>query len=536
MNEAEEQKEVREYLRPILKRWWLILLVVPAVTIGTYLYYDHKPKVYESSASLYYEPSTLQELLFGRRPEATKLSDFALLVNTAAVHERASELLTDEAEPKPVPPKNGIAPGVKAPAVEPRPVPAPKVEVKIPKGTVSALAIEKSNFMTISATSSTPEGAAKLANASAAAFIGLQKDELIREARRGLRASRERIKELEGEKEVGARREGLEKQVEQLELVISQPNTAGLKVVAPALPNPVPLDHEPTDNAIFAFFVGLLLAIGACYGLEYLNRKITRVEDIEDIYKLPILTEVPRVSSPAPLQQQRVVMDKMMQGPFHRLRTNLEMQAKERPIRTIAIASAAPEEGKSIVARNLAIAYREAGHNVAVLDADLRKASISKLLSAREGLGLTDILAGRAAFGEVVQEVAVQIGANGNGNGNGNGHGGELAMIPAGVHGDGRTPPLGTEPMRQTLLTAADTYGTAIIDSPPLLALADAMPLLSEADAVVLVVRLGVTTHDSARRMVRELKRIPGVNVAGIVVNGIPSRTYRARSYGYYYG
>ena len=58
----------------------------------------------------------------------------------------------------------------------------------------------------------------------------------------------------------------------------------------------------------------------------------------------------------------------------------------------------------------------------------------------------------------------------------------------------------------------------------------------AEADAVILVMRMGVTTRDSARRILRELKRIPGVNVAGVVINGIPTRVYRARSYGYYYG
>jgi len=132
-------------------------------------------------------------------------------------------------------------------------------------------------------------------------------------------------------------------------------------------------------------------------------------------------------------------------------------------------------------------------------------------------------------------------------NGNGSGPGvafaqrtvtshGELAMIPAGERTESMAAALSSPGMRDVLATAADTYGTAIIDSPPLLAVADALPLLSEADAVVLVMRLGVTTRDSARRMLRELRRVPNVFVAGIVVNGIPPRVFRSRSYGYYYG
>ncbi|HVV51233.1 MAG TPA: P-loop NTPase, partial [Polyangia bacterium] len=309
-----------------------------------------------------------------------------------------------------------------------------------------------------------------------------------------------------------------------------------------ATPVPVPIGHDPTGNAIFAFVVGLMLAVGGAYGLEFLNRRLNRIEDVEEVYDLPILTEIPQVPSPAPHAPHGVTMARTLHGPFHRLQTNLEMQARERPLRTIVVASAAPGEGKSIVARNLALAYSEAGRRVAVLDADLRKASMGGLLAAHEGLGLSDILSGRASFGDAVQEVAVELGSNGNGNGAGPGAptggphlGGELAMVPAGRHQGNLAMALSSEEMRRTLDSAAATYGTVILDSPPLLAVADGLPLLSEADAVVLVTRMGVSTRDSARRLLKELRRVPDVFIAGIVVNGISPRLYRARSYGYYY-
>ena len=49
----------------MLKRWWLILAVVPVVTVGTYLYYDHKPKVYTASTELFVQPSTVNQLCWG---------------------------------------------------------------------------------------------------------------------------------------------------------------------------------------------------------------------------------------------------------------------------------------------------------------------------------------------------------------------------------------------------------------------------------------------------------------------------------------
>jgi Mrp family chromosome partitioning ATPase len=216
------------------------------------------------------------------------------------------------------------------------------------------------------------------------------------------------------------------------------------------------------------------------------------------------------------------------------------MLSREQPLRTILVASAAPGEGKTIVASNLALAYREAGRNVAALDADLRTASLGGLLAARQGPGLADILAGRATFGQVVQEVPLAAVANGNGAPGARprqaipvGHAG---IVPAGQHAGILPPVLASSQMRQALRTAADTYGIAIIDSPPLLAVGDVLPLLSEADGVILVSRVGVSTRESARRLLAELGRVPGINVLGMVVNGIPPRTYRARAYGHYHG
>lgn len=512
-----DQKDVRTYLRPVLKRWWLFILIVPVVTIGTYLYYSHKPKVYESAAQLYVQPSTLEELVFGNATGAqSQLEDFALLIQTSKVRERAEKKLLAEG-------------GKKKPAT-------------VPPGTIGAEALEKSSFLIVSAQSSSPQGAARLANAYANTFAEMQRQRIGTEARKGAEGATRRLHQLgKGPEEKNSnRREGLEQQIEELNLIASQPAASGgVSLVQAATPNPEPIGHNPTSNAIFAFVIGLMLAIGGAYGLEFLNRRINRIEDVEEVYDLPVLTEIPQVPTPAPQAQDGVAMAKTLHGPFHRLQTNLEMQARERPLRTIVVASAAPGEGKSIVARNLALAYTEAGRRVAVLDADLRKATMGGLLAAHEGLGLSDILSGRASFGDAVQEVAVQVGSNGNGSrpvpAGAPSLGGELAMVPAGEHHGNLAMALSSEEMRRTLSSAAEVYGTVIIDSPPLLAVADGLPLLSEADAVVLVTRMGVSTRDSARRLLKELRRVPDVFVAGIVVNGISPRVYRARSYGYYY-
>jgi non-specific protein-tyrosine kinase len=512
------QKDLRDYLRPVLKRWWLFVAVLPIVTIGTYFYYDGKPKAYQASSELYVKPSTLNQILLekGGGTKDVDIQNLALLIQTRAVAREATRALARE--------KGGG-----------------KVA-----GSVAAAPVEGTSFITVTATSPTPRGAARLANAYARTFVEIQRRQLRKEAKRTLRTARKQLARLDFSAE-SARREVLEDKLQTLQLVAAQPSSgAGLRQAESAVPPSSPIDHDPMGHAIFAFVISLMLAIGGAYGLEYLNRRIASVEDAEEVYGLPVLTEIPKVAAPAPLERRGAAMARMFQEPFHRLQTSLDLLARERPLRTILVASAAPEEGKSIVARNLAIAYREAGRNVAVLDADLRSATLGGLLAARQGLGLSDILAGRASFGQVVQEVPTPAGPNGGGGsfrhqagesaGPGAARAGELAMVPAGEHHGGLAAALASGAMRQTLSTAADAYGTAIVDSPPLLAVADVLPLLSEADAVVLVTRLGVSTRESARRLLGELERVPDVHVAGIVVNGISQRVYTARAYGRYYG
>lgn len=518
-NTPAEQSDIRAYIRPVLKRWWLILAVVPVVTIGTYLYYDHKPKVYSASSELFVQPSTIDQVLLEGGPQYTSeatIENFALLIQTNAVSERAQKLIA-------------------------------KSPVTVPSGSVSAQALEKSNFIIVTGTASTPQGAAIIANAYTKAFVETQEIQHRGETNQTIRIAEKQLSQLGHNFEDETKRETLEEKIQTLELVASQSvGSSGVKVVERAFPSAVPVGHDPTSNAIFAFVLSLMLSIGAAFGLEYLTRKFTSVEDVEEAFDAPVLTEIPSVEVPAPFSTDGASITKELHEPFHRLQMNLDMLSTEaRPLRTILIASAAPGEGKSVVTRNLALAYREAGRNVAVLDADFRKGTLGGLLEAHQGPGLTDVLAGRASFGEAVQEVTVNASTNGNGTGRhvgvapagvGEVTQGTLAMVPSGAHTANLAAELASTGLSEAVGTASQLYDRVILDSSPLLAAADVLPLLSQVDGVLLVTRLGVSTRDSAKRMIAELRRVPGINIVGVVVNGIPSRIYRTRAYGYYYG
>lgn len=515
----------RSYLRPLRRWWWLIVAIVVPVTVGTYLYYDHKPKVYTASTELYVESSSkLEQVLFGASgfTDASTVNNLALLVGTTPVAQQASKELKRIA--KRVPGGADIT------------------------GGVSAAPVGESTFFEISASSNSPLGAAVLANTYAKAFIAIQDQQLQRQVKQAAASADKQLKEIPAGPANEARRVAIEERLQSLHLVSAIPgDSTGISQVQKAVPPTEPSAPKPMKNAIFAFVVSLMLAIAAAFGLEALARKFDSVEAVEEVIDFPVLTEVPKVDTPAPVSEGGLGIESHLHEPFHRLQMNLDMLSKERPLRTILIASAAPGEGKSMVTRNLALAHREAGHNVAVLDADFRKATLGGLLHAHEGPGLTDILAGRASFGQAVQEVAVLPDQNGNGTARTMAGAmqdvpptvptqGELAIVPAGPHSASLAASLTSGGMQQTLKAAVSTYDRVLIDSSPLLAAADVLPLLSEVDGVLLVTRLGVTSRDSAKRLVAELRRVSNINVIGVVVNGIPSRIYRTRAYGYYYG
>jgi Mrp family chromosome partitioning ATPase len=517
-NATPEQRDLREYFRPVLKRWWLILAVVPIVTIGTYVYYDGKPKTYGASTELFYQPSAVSQFLGGENhfnDEAT-VENLSLLIQTRIVGDEALKILAKQHAH--------------------------------PVGGVSAERIEDSNFLVISATASSPRGAALLANAYAQGFIRTQEQQLRGETQKTLNLAEEQLSKLGVTAGNLAKRESLEEQIQTLRLVRSQSAAGGFKVVERAFPSATPINHDPMSHAIFAFVLSLALAVGAAFALEYLTRKISSVEDVEEIFEMPVLTEIPKVDAPTPWDPQGgATMEKELHEPFHRLQMNIDMLAHEGRLRSILVVSAAPNEGKSMVTRNLGLAFREAGRNVAVLDADFRKATLGNLLDAQEGPGLTDVLSGRVSFGQAVQGVQVPPASNGNGiqpteqpapqqryvGGSGQG---DLAVVPAGAHHGDLAATLTSGGMQGTLQAATEIYDRVLIDSSPVLASADVLPLLSQVDGVVIVTRVGNSTRDSAERMLKELRRVPGINIIGVVANGIPRRIYRTRAYGYYYG
>jgi polysaccharide biosynthesis transport protein len=517
---APERSDFRDYLRPIVGRWWLVVLVVGIATAGAYLYSERLPKKYTAATPLYVSNSVTDKILVGAdaAPSDRDVANIAALITSGPVARAVAREMR--------------YPGASRDLLR----------------DVTAKPTSGSDFITVTATAGTPALAADRANAFAHTFITLREQQQRRDARAAIGVLRRQIASLPQGAGGRSQRTQLQQKIDQLQVVTAANTTgAGVQQISAATPPASPTAPEPVRNALFAFVVSLALAVTAAFGLERLETRIKSVRDLERAYGLPVLAEVPRAPRHLRrLRKRRLELSQPFREPMRRLRMAVEVASVERPIRTILVTSAAPGEGKSTVLTHLAMTYRASGDWVLITDTDLRKPNLDALLRVEREPGLTEVLSGTCHLEEVVQSLgakttsaaAVTAGQRptpmyGGGSGNGAAADGQLSVIASGGASESSLDLLGSHRMLGILDALESTYDVILVDSPPLLAVADTMPLISRVDAVLVVARLGHSTWDAAERLSDELSRLPSARVLGVVANGVPARQHRARSYAY---
>src|ERR1019366_4728345 len=154
---------------------------------------------------------------------------------------------------------------------------------------------------------------------------------------------------------------------------------------------------------------------------ELLDRRLSRVGTVEAIFGRPILAVLPHVSDAMPLSEgQRPIVPPQFLEELRSLTVMLRLAGNPDPPRTIMVTSALPHEGKSTVTRDLALVYAEAGQRVLVIDGDLRRPSMDRLLGIEADRGLVQVLRGEASMSEVAVTAirasdAPEVSSNGHG-------------------------------------------------------------------------------------------------------------------------
>jgi capsular exopolysaccharide synthesis family protein len=194
--------------------------------------------------------------------------------------------------------------------------------------------------------------------------------------------------------------------------------------------------------------------------------------------------------------------DSFVAEQFRALRGRIDAIAEQRSIRTVAITSALPGEGKTTAAVNLAIVTAlSLGRRILLIDCDLRKPKVHQSLGLRPEAGLGELLAGGLSLDDAVVRAET----------------GNLEILA--VRGRPANPSelLASDRMRELVEEVAQRYHRVILDTPAALGLPDAKIVADLCDGAVMVVRADMTSYDDAQTVLEFLDRD---RILGLVLNG----------------
>ncbi|WP_162795102.1 polysaccharide biosynthesis tyrosine autokinase [Nonomuraea lactucae] len=297
-------------------------------------------------------------------------------------------------------------------------------------------------------------------------------------------------------------------------------STIKITVVDEAEVPTVPVSPRPLFNLMFGVLIALLVALATLVLRDRLDTTVKSTHALQEMSKSSTLGIIgyERDARRHPLIVRRKGRSSRAEA-FRSLRTNLQFIGVDRQPKSLVITSCLPNEGKSSTSANLAITLVQAGWRVILVDGDLRRPRIPDYLGIEGGVGLTDVLIGRARLDEVVQAWGEP----------------RMSVLPSGQIPPNPSELLASQGMRQLLGQLTDEYDMVIIDAPPLLPVTDAATLAAVCDGTMLVARYGKTRQEHIERGTELLSSI-NARIVGTVLNFVPSRASRYDGYGYGYG
>jgi capsular exopolysaccharide synthesis family protein len=322
--------------------------------------------------------------------------------------------------------------------------------------------------------------------------------------------------------------------------------SSNIRVVDPAMVPTYPSRPAKTRNIVLSFVIGLVGGIGLALLREYMDNTVKSPDDIETLSRLPSLAVVPAfvesngersrvnlLKGPSSngrdkrieLVAQHLPKSQMSEA-FRALRTALLLSQADHPPQVILVTSALPREGKTTSAANLAVTLAQLGDRTLLVDADLRKPGVGRLLNLGSGkyAGLSSYLAGVSSLDLVtIQHPAIP----------------NLSAIPTGPLPPNPADLLSSHRLADAIAELRTKFKFIVIDSPPIMAATDAVILSVKTDGVLLVVRSGETPKEAFTRTCDLLLSVK-CRLLGVVLNAVdssaPDYYYSYRYYPYSQG
>ena len=321
--------------------------------------------------------------------------------------------------------------------------------------------------------------------------------------------------------------------------------STNIHLVDTALAPVEPVRPRKALNIGLGLLAGLVLGVMLAFAQEGIDHSVKTAEDVETMLMTPALAVVPLQRSVEPgkwsLARDKwslTVRDQSKHKPlgqkvalavtekpqsvlaeaYRALRTSILLSLAPNPPKLLLIASSQAGEGKTSTALNLAQSLAQRKADVVIVDGDLRKGGIARLLGIENTKGMSTILTGTDKLSDALQQFPGLP---------------NLWVLPSGPAPPNPAELVGSDRMAELLKELSARFGHVIIDSPPVLVVTDGTILAGLVDGVVLVAESG-RTHRAGLMRTRAILENAGARILGVVLNKLDMQ--REGYYGYGYG
>ncbi|MFZ2054761.1 MAG: polysaccharide biosynthesis tyrosine autokinase [Candidatus Aminicenantales bacterium] len=319
-----------------------------------------------------------------------------------------------------------------------------------------------------------------------------------------------------------------------------------------------PVSPNKKNNLLMALLIGVFGGVGLCFLFDYLDDTLKGPEDVEKLSGLPSLGVIPYLPPEGVTKSKRygaymkniysygrrkpekditlpevkeielinhLHPDIPLAEDYRTVRTSILLSQVDKPPKTIVFSSPLTQEGKTATVVNMAVSFAQLQEKVLVVDTDLRKPRLHRLLKVRNINGLTGYLTGKMALRDIIQKTFIE----------------NFWIIPSGPVPPNPAELLNSKKMKDVLFEIGQVFDIVLLDSPPVLAVIDSVIIASISDSVVMVVRGGKTRRKPFAAAVDELRK-GRANIIGVVMNGVDlskegtyyTKYYRHYKYGVY--
>lgn len=274
-------------------------------------------------------------------------------------------------------------------------------------------------------------------------------------------------------------------------------------------------------NIMLAAVIGLFMGIGLAFFFEYLDNTIKTPEDLKRYLDLSFLGPVPHMDS-AELKgvntPELITLHKSkshISEAYKGLRTNIMFSFSDTEPKCLLVTSASPSEGKTITCVNLAITMAQSGAKVVVIDCDMRKPRLHRILKSKNEKGISNYLIGQCSMKDIIQAGPTE----------------NLSIITCGQRPPNPSELLVSPNLKNAFIELKAQFDMILIDSPPVVAVTDSVIISRLVDGVSLVIHGGTTSREVVMRA-RDLLQNANAHLLGAIINNID---IAKRSYYYYY-